>query len=214
MNDNLMRLIVDRTGAVAASVDYTLSPEAKYPEGLLDCQKGLRFLMDDDRFNIDRNKVILSGDSAGGNLAAVLTMKLTDEKTVNVYKQVLLYPVTDLAYLNSESYRQKGLAYESMRKLIAVARNIYLSSRGDRFDPYVSLICAEFKEAMPDTLLLLAEIDGLRSEGIQYGRLLSESGTPVRCIVYKGAVHAFINNIGRSHVADDGADEIIRFISA
>lgn len=213
VNDNLMRLIAGRTGAVAASVDYTLSPEAKYPEGLLDCQKGLEFLAKNDWFNIDPEKIILSGDSAGGNLAAALTLKLKHEKVLNVSKQVLLYPVTDLAYLDGESYRQKGAAYTAMHKFILIARDLYLGSTQDRYIPYVSPVCAKLKGPVPDTLLLLAEVDGLRSEGIRYGEILSKSGTKVRCVVYKEATHAFINNLGKSYVADDAADEIIRFIS-
>lgn len=213
MNDNLMRLVADRTDALVASVDYSLSPEAKYPEGLLDCQEGLQFLLRNGRFDIDPDKIILAGDSAGGNLAAALTLKCKDEKILKVYKQVLLYPSVDLAYVNGESYRQKGIAYRSMRKLILVARELYLSSKADRYHPYVSPICANITEPMPDTLLLVAEVDGLRSEGIRYGELLAESGTHVRCVMYKGATHAFINNLGKSYVADDGAEEIIRFIS-
>ncbi|MEI6100661.1 MAG: alpha/beta hydrolase [Eubacteriales bacterium] len=213
MNDNLMRLVADRTDALVASVDYSLSPEAKYPEGLLDCQEGLQFLLRDGRFAIDPDKIILAGDSAGGNLAAALTLKFKDEKIMNVHKQILLYPALDLAYVDGESYRQKEIAYRSMRKLILVARELYLSSKAERYHPYVSPLCATITEAMPDTLLLVAEVDGLRSEGIRYGELLTGSGTKVRCIMYKGASHAFINNLGKSYVADDAAEEIIRFVS-
>jgi acetyl esterase len=213
INVNFMHYLVDRTGGVAASVDYTLAPEGKYPESLEECRRGLEFLLNEEELGIDQSRITLSGDSAGGNLAAALALKLNDENPGMVQKQVLFYPVTDLAFLDGESYRQRGPAYQMMRKLILVTRDLYLRSPADRTDPYASPLCAKPQRVPPEALILLAEIDGLRSDGENYGKLLSAAGAKVRCVVYKEAYHAFINNLGRSSTADDAAEETVSFIT-
>jgi acetyl esterase len=211
--DNLMKLIADRAKSIAVSVDYHLAPEARFPEPLDDCQKGLQCLLDRNDLDIDNKRITIAGDSAGGNLAAALVIKLAGEKTCRVSKQVLFYPVTDLLDLKSKSYRQKELEYKAMHKFILAARDMYLSSKADRANPLASPICARFAGPMPDALIMVAERDGLRDDGLNYGRLLARSGTKVRSIIYKGAFHAFLNHLGSSEIADDSFEEMVRFVS-
>jgi acetyl esterase len=82
----------------------------------------------------------------------------------------------------------------------------------ERRFPYVSPLLADIKPPMPDTLILSAGRDGLRSDGVDYGKKLAEADVAVRCVVYTNAFHAFINNIGKSEIADDAAGEILEFL--
>jgi acetyl esterase len=105
VNENLMRLLADRGDMLAASADYTPAPEARYPVALNQCMKGLKFLLGSADYNIDDSKVCVAGDSAGGNLAAALVLKARDEGRPAVAKQALIYPVMDMSYMNTGSYR-------------------------------------------------------------------------------------------------------------
>ncbi|MDG0842287.1 alpha/beta hydrolase [Staphylococcus equorum] len=213
VNDNFMRALADRTGYLIASVDYTLSPEAKYPEGLNDCYKGLNYLLKyADDFKIDTTQISIGGDSAGGNLAASLILKLAKEK-IKVQNQILYYPLTDFISLDKPSYKQQGAAFQGMKKLVYAIRHLYLKNKKERSLPFVSPLRANIPTEMPKTLIIVAEKDGLRSDGIEYAELLEKSGHDVSCLLYENTYHAFINDLGYSVEADDALDETIRFIT-
>jgi len=210
MNEGLLRLVADQTGAIAAAVNYNVSPEVKHPVPLNECQMAFMYML--ENYPVDETKVFIAGDSAGGNLAAALTLKLLDEGSARPCGQILLYPVCDLAKIDSESHRQKGKAYAGMRRGIQLARTFYLPDRASRTSPYVSPLCAKFRVAQPDALLLIAECDGLRCDGLDYGEKLEQAGGYARTVLYKGAYHAFINHLYRSDIADDAAEEILTFM--
>jgi acetyl esterase len=172
----------------------------------------LEFLLESAGLGIDRDRVTIAGDSAGGNLAAVLALKLDQEGSPGKRRQVLLYPVTDMQGIDRESYHEKALENVMMRKLMLASRDLYLPSKEDRANPLASPLLAQFGRPQSDALILVAERDGLRSDGLDYGEALARAGTRVRCVLYRGAFHAFINNLGRSGVADDALEEIINFI--
>ncbi|WP_202808871.1 alpha/beta hydrolase [Staphylococcus equorum] len=213
VNDNFMRALADRTGYVIASVDYTLSPEAKYPEGLNDCYKGLNYLLKyASDFDIDTTQISIAGHSAGGNLAAALILKLAKEQ-IKIQNQILYYPLTDLVSLDKPSYKQQGAAFQGMKKLIFVCQRLYLKNKKDKHLPYVSPLRANIPPEMPNTLIMVAENDGLKSDGIEYAELLEKSGHKVSCLLYENAYHAFINNLGYSPEDDDALEETIHFVT-
>ncbi|MCL2007010.1 MAG: alpha/beta hydrolase [Treponema sp.] len=211
INEGLMRLIADRTNAITAAVDYNVSPEVQHPVPLNECREALQYLL--DNYPINNRLIFLAGDSAGGNLAAALTLKLIDEGGPVPRGQILLYPVCDLARLDRESYLQKGREYFILRRVMLVSRSVYLSDKKSRKSPYVSPIYANFDKAQPDALLLIAERDPLRSDGLDYGEKLRQAGGYARTVLYEGSFHAFINDLRRSDIADDAAEEIIMFIN-
>lgn len=207
----LLRIMTDRLGVISATVDYNLSPEAKWPQALNDCENAPRHMI--KNHSVDESRIFIAGDSSGGNLTAVLTLKLIQDGGHPVPKgQILLYPTVDLYNLKRDSLKQKGLAYYGVQKLMKVARQLYLANHADRRNVLVSPILSKFTAAQPDALSLIAECDGLRDEGIAYARLLGDAGGHSRCVLYKGTSHAFIENIGRSDTSDNAANEIVRFV--
>jgi acetyl esterase/lipase len=212
MNEQLLRIVTDKTGAISAAVDYNVSPESKHPAPLEECEKALRLVL--EKCPVDPSKIFICGDSAGGNLAAVLSLKLAAQGGLLPKGQIMLYPVTNMDYLSTESHWQKGPEYLNMRKGILISREVYLAKPQDRKDPLVSPMLAEFASAQPDALTLVAERDALRCDGLDYAEKLARAGGYSRAVLYKGAFHSFINDIGRSGIADDAANEIVEFIKA
>lgn len=212
MSEGLMRHLVDKVGVLAASVDYNVAPEVKHPVPLQDCHRALQYVL--DNYAVDTGNIFLAGDSAGGQLAAALTLKLQDEDGPVPRGQILIYPVTDLDKIDSESYREPGMEYGSMRKGIQLSRSLFLPDRASRKHPYVTPLYAKMSRPQPDALLLIAERDGLRDDGIKYAEKLEQAGGYVRCVLYKGAFHSFINDLFRSDIADDAAAEMAAFLQA
>lgn len=212
VNDNFMRALVDQLNCVVVNVDYHLAPESKYPEPFNDCYKGIKYLLQyADDFGIDKSNIYISGDSAGGNIAAGLTLKLTEEN-IPIQKQILYYPLTDLYKLNRPSHLQKGEAYQGMKKLTQVVRNLYLNNKQERRLPFVSPLRSIIPKNMPETLIMVAEHDGIRDDGIYYAKVLNEHNCKTKCVLYEGAYHAFINSLGKSPIANDSLEETINFI--
>jgi acetyl esterase len=199
-------------------VEYHVSPEVRYPVALRECEKGLFHLLETpgaSRF-IDETKVCLAGDSAGGNLAAVMALSLKNLRGFTPAGQVLLYPVTDMSELdNKGSHRRGEPEFYGMRKLVLFARKKYARSKKDYTDIYFSpLLTTEADDPHPTrALLLLAERDGLLDDGILYGKHLRELGGEARTVIYEGAYHAFANALGDSETAEDAYHEIVSFIN-
>ncbi|MDR1512493.1 MAG: alpha/beta hydrolase, partial [Propionibacteriaceae bacterium] len=207
LNATLMRLLADRTGSVVASVDYNVAPEAKFPTALRECQAGLAHVIGHGEYGVDAERVFLLGESAGGNLAAALAITAQAERPCRPRGQILIYPVTDMDKLDSPSYHDDGPEFRTMYQFMHVARDCYLPDKATRRDPLATLLYAEFDGPQPDALVMVAERDGLRDDGLRYAEKLAAAGGHVRAVVYRGARHAFINNLGRSPTADDAAAE-------
>ena len=210
VSEGLMRWLADKLGIVAASVDYNVAPEVKHPVPLEDCYRAFRYVL--AHYPVKEDEMFFAGDSAGGNLAAVMTLKLLAETDLVPRGQILFYPVTNLDSVDSESYREKGPEYAMMCKGIKLSQMVYLPDKASRKHPYVSPAYAQMEKPQPDALLLVAERDGLRSDGTTYAQKLEEAGGYARCIVYKGAFHSFINDLFRSDIADDAAQEMLAFM--
>ncbi|MDR1643745.1 MAG: glycoside-pentoside-hexuronide (GPH):cation symporter [Clostridiales bacterium] len=212
INEQLLRVVADKTGAVSVAVDYNVSPECQYPAPLDDCERALRFAL--KKRDIDPAKIFICGDSAGGNLTIALTMRLVSQGELLPKGQIMLYPVTNMDSLSTESHWQKGPEYLNMRKGILITREIYLSNPKHRRDPLVSPMLAEFDSPQPDALSLVAQRDALRCDGLDFAEKLARAGGYSRSVLYVGAFHSFINDVGRSDIADDAAGEIVEFIKA
>jgi acetyl esterase len=216
-NENLMKKLADENDIVCASVEYHISPEKRYPAALRECEKGLLDLLKAEDISpfIDESQVYAAGDSAGGNLAASMVLSLKNEHRFAPAGQVLLYPVTNMYELNADSFRRKETEFRSMRKLIRFSRKMYAQSPKDYADIYFSPLLTTAKDDSNPSraLILLAERDGLLSDGVLYGEHLNELGGKVKAIVYDGAFHSFINGLGDSDIAEDAYKEIVGFIS-
>ncbi|MDR1615952.1 MAG: alpha/beta hydrolase [Syntrophomonadaceae bacterium] len=214
-NENLMRKLTDENDVVCASADYHVAPEARFPVALRECERGLLNLVESAGASyIDKSRVYIAGDSAGGNLAAAAVLSLKKQRGFVPAGQILLYPVTEMYKLDTKSYKQKGLEFFSMRRLILISRKLYANNAKDYNTIYFSPLLATGEDDPCPTraLILLAGRDGLLDDGVLYGEHLHKLGGAVKTIVYDNAFHAFANGLGDSPTAEDAYKEIAEFI--
>lgn len=224
--ENPCKAIAEKANVVVISVEYRLAPEYPYPLGLEDCFETVRYVYNNsEEFNIDKEKICVAGDSAGGNLSVACSLKDLDSKTINMIKgQILIYPVVLLDRDNSKDKwsinkytlgKDKELVKAMMNDTKEFIKNtitLYIQNDEDTSDPYISPLLDNTHGKMPDTLIFTAEYDYLLLQGEEYGIKLKNMGTDVKIIRYRGMDHAFIDKCGVYPQAEDCFDEIAKFI--
>jgi acetyl esterase len=191
-HDVLCRQLTAAAGISVVNVDYRLAPEHKFPAALDDAWAATRWVAAHaGELGIDPTRLAVGGDSAGGNLAAVVALLARDHGGPSLALQVLTYPVTDVA-AESPSYAEFGdgfmLTRDSMRWFIAH----YLSGKQDALDWRVSPLRAPSLAGVAPALVVTAGFDPLRDEGEAYARRLREAGVRVDTICYGGMIHGFV----------------------
>jgi acetyl esterase len=190
-HDELCRNLANRVGAVLVSVDYRLAPENPWPAGADDLYAALRWVADNtDALGVDPQRIVVGGDSAGGNLAAVTTLMARDRGGPVLRAQVLLYPVIAPDF-HSESYRQFGEGYYNPKLALQWYWDQYVPNVDDRADPYACPLVGNL-HGLPPAVVVIAGHDPLRDEGAAYADALQAAGVPVRRLAYEGGVHGFI----------------------
>jgi acetyl esterase/lipase len=190
--------MADLTGCTVISVDYRLAPEHPFPAGLQDCFDVARLLLEKPWLAgaPDASKIVLVGDSAGGNLAAVVSLLLRERGQRGATRQILLYPVThwdhDPASSPFASVRNHGEDYRLTNAEVQDYFELYVPDPEKRRDRLVAPLMAEDLSGQPRTLLITAELDLLRDEGEAYGRALEAAGNAVQVHRVDGALHGFI----------------------
>lgn len=199
-HDDVCRKLAVSVDHVVISVDYRLAPEHPFPAPLDDCIAATRWIHEHaHELGIDPNRLAIGGDSAGGNLAAVVA----NSRPVPLCFQMLIYPVTD-ARRTSDSYRENANGYRLTASGMKWFCDLYLSgNRGSQNDPLVSPLNADLStlSAAPPALVITAEFDPLRDEGEAYALRLLEAGVPCTLTRYYGQIHGFFS---MSHLCDDG----------
>ena len=185
-HDALCRALANAAGAVVCAVDYRLAPEAPFPAAVDDASRALRWLLREaSSLGVDPSRVAVAGDSAGGNLAAVLARRFRDDLRF----QLLVYPVTD-GGCESGSYASYGGAeYGLSREQMEACWDAYASA--GRLDPDASPLRADDLAGLPPALVICAEYDPLTDEALAYAERLREAGVDARASVYPGMVHGF-----------------------
>ncbi|WP_437584403.1 alpha/beta hydrolase [Paramicrobacterium sp. CJ85] len=190
--------MAELTGCVVASVDYRLAPEHPFPAGLEDCLRVADVLLDDPhRVGIDDPaNIVLVGDSAGANLAAVVSLLRRDRGRRVASRQILLYPVThwdhDPETAPFASVRHHGDDYRLTNIEVQDYFELYAPDPAQRRDFRVAPLLADDFSNQPRTLLISAELDLLCDEGEAYGEALAHAGNEVRMHRVRGALHGFI----------------------
>ena len=188
---NMARL----TGHNVVSVDYRLAPEFKFPYGLNDCYAVVRTLYSHiGDIGITEDMITLAGDSAGGNLAAAVSMKLRDNGEPVPKKQILIYPATYNDHTESspfQSIADNGTDYLLTSKKVCDYLELYMSSKDDLFNPYFAPLTAKDLSNQPDTLIITAEFDPLRDEGEAYGEKLISAGNYAEIKRIPDAIHGY-----------------------
>ena len=185
------------TGRTVFSVDYRLAPEHPFPAGLEDCYAVARHLYAHiSLFNVTPDQVTLIGDSAGGNLAAALSLLARQRGEFMPARQILLYPATH--YDHSEhspfpSVRENGRDYLLTAQKVQDYMELYEPDPQKRRSPLIAPLLAEDLSGQPKTLIITAEFDPLRDEGEAYGRRLQAAGVSAEIHRLKDALHGFIS---------------------
>lgn len=212
--------MAELTGCTVVSVDYRLAPEHPFPAGLEDCLHITRLLLTEPRRVLadGPGRIVLVGDSAGGNLAAVVSRLLKEEDGPTVGRQILLYPVThwdhDPATSRFASVRAHGSDYRLTSLEVEDYFRLYVPDRVARRDPRVAPLMAKDLSGQPRTLVITAELDLLRDEGEEYGRAIARAGGDVRIERVAGALHGFITLPRFSRSLRRGYEVIGEFLDA
>ncbi len=193
-HDMLIRKLSVCTNTTVIFVEYTPSPEAKFPAAINQTFAVLEYLQNHSyEFNINKDKIIIAGDSAGANIAAAVTMKAKHCDKVKIIMQVLLYPVTN-ADMNTKSYEEFKDGPWLTKKAMKYFWNSYLQNNDMEDDIYASILKAPLEEleGLPQTLVITAENDVLRDEGEMFARKLLQAGVNVLSVRINGAIHDFL----------------------
>jgi acetyl esterase/lipase len=207
--DWLCSFVAGELGAMVASVDYRLAPEDPAPAAVEDCTSATRWLADHGEGLGAPGPIAVMGDSAGGNLAALVAIAARDAGGPSIAHQVLIYPAVDLT-MSFPSIRELAdapiLTYEDMRTFTAH----YLGDHTDPADPQVSPWFVEDLTGLPPALILTAEHDPLRDEGRAYAERLRAAGVPTRWTEYAGMPHGFTTLPGVCRSAPQAVAEIVQ----
>lgn len=190
-HDGACRSLVNGAGCVVVSVDYRLAPEHKFPAAPEDCYAATKWVADHAaEIGGDPSRLAVGGDSAGGNLAAVVSQMARDRGGPGLVLQLLIFPVTDFAAQNA-SKRENNEGYDLSVEDMDWFNNHYLNSQEDSLNPLASPMLAKDLSGLPPALIITAEYDILRDEGEDYGRRLQEAGVPTTISRYEGMIHGF-----------------------
>jgi acetyl esterase len=192
-HDNLCRTLANRARAVVVSVDYRLAPESRYPAAAEDCFAATRWIAGHAaEIGGDGARLAVAGDSAGGNLAAVVSLMARDRGGPAIRHQALIYPVTDPDFERA-SYRENAEGYLLTRDAMRWFWDHYVPDAARRDDAYVSPLRAKDVAGLPPATVVTAEFDPLRDEGEAYAARLREAGVATTLTRHDGQIHGFVS---------------------
>ncbi|MBS1168424.1 MAG: Lipolytic enzyme [Proteobacteria bacterium] len=197
-HDNICRNLAASVGAIVISVDYRMAPEHRFPVASDDCLDAIRWIAaHTSNFGIDPAKLIIGGDSAGGNLAAVTTLRIRDEGGPALAGQMLIYPVTDDIAAGHPSYAEFADGFGLTADDMVWFWDHYVPDPAQRTHPHASPLRADSLAGLPPALLLTAGCDVLRDEGEAYAGRLAAAGVTLDFRRYEGLPHGCAGNYGR-----------------
>lgn len=204
--------VAARNRVVVISPSYRLAPQDVFPAGLDDCWDATRWIVEHaDHLGVDAERIAVMGDSAGGNLAAVIALLARDAGAPALRGQVLIYPSVEMYQRwPSEDVHAEAPVLTS-RNMRAYAR-LYLGEQYGIDDFRVSPIRASSHAGLPKAFIVTAELDPLLDNGAHYRDTLVEAGVAVRYAEYEGAIHGFMSLPGVVPVASRALDDIVEFL--
>ena len=213
-HDAMCRNLCVGTGSVVVSVDYRLAPEYKFPAAPDDCLAATRWAVDNaGMLNADTSRVLVAGDSAGGNLAAVTALRARDEGGPKLAGQLLIYPVTDYHTPGTPSYEENADGYGLGRAGMEWFWNHYLTDASEAAHPHASPLRANNLAGLPAAYVVTAEYDPLRDEGEYYGNALAAAGVPTRIKRWDGVNHGFFFFVGIVDKSGAAMDEACAWVT-
>ena len=191
-HDVLCRFLAAEAGIAVVNVDYRLAPEAKFPAAADDAWAATQWVVKNAaKLGIDASRLAVGGDSAGGNLAAVVALMARDAGAPALKLQVLMYPVTDVG-TQTQSYKDFGEGYLLTRDGMKWFFDHYLASKDQESDWRVSPLRAKSLAGVAPALIITAGFDPLRDEGEAYARKLREAKVRTDYVCYGGMIHGFM----------------------
>jgi acetyl esterase len=191
-HDTLCRTLCNLSGCAVVSVDYRMAPEHRFPAAVDDSLAAARWLQRHaSDLRIDPNRMAVGGDSAGGNLAAVVAIAARDAGDLPIRFQLLIYPATDQR-CGADSHRRNGQGYLLTSASIAYFMQHYLGENPPREDWRCSPLLHPDLSKLPPAFVLVAGYDPLRDEGVEYAQKLSLAGSPAALVSFERQIHGFI----------------------
>jgi acetyl esterase len=194
--DGVCRALANAAGCQVVTPGYRLAPEHPFPAAVHDCLAALEWVAAEaGALGVDPGRIAVGGDSAGGNLAAAVSLLARERGGPRLAAQLLVYPNT-CYHADTESLRDNDDRWLFNRHSVDWYWRNYLSTPDDGRDPLVSPLLADDLGGLPPALVITAEFDPLRDEGERYAHRLRESGVPVELSRYDGMAHGFFTMSG------------------
>jgi acetyl esterase len=191
-HDVLCRELANGSGCAVIAVDYRMGPEHRFPCAVDDSFAATQWVRGNaPALGIDAARIAVGGDSAGGNLATVVTHLARDAGDPPLAFQLLIYPSTDQRAL-APSHRANGAGYLLTSETIAYFQDHYFGDAAHRLDPRASPLLREDLSDLPPALVITAGYDPLRDEGLHYSQRLSEAGNRVAHLCFERQIHGFV----------------------
>ncbi|MDA0178756.1 alpha/beta hydrolase [Solirubrobacter phytolaccae] len=215
-HDRLVRELAVGTGAAVVFPEYDLSPEARYPTAIEQEYAVAQWIVREGATkDLDASRLVVAGDSVGGNMAAALAILAKQRGEVDFKAQALFYPVTDASF-DTDSYHQFAEGYWLRRDAMLWFWDQYTTDPDERAEITASPLraTAEDLAGLPKALVINGEADVLRDEGEAYARNLRSAGVDVTATRYGGAIHDFmmVNALRETNAAGAAIEQAISFI--
>ena len=210
-HDSAARFLSRESGALVLAVDYRLAPEHPFPAAVEDAAAAFRWAVEHAaELGADPRRIAVAGDSAGGNLAAVVALEADGARPA---MQALIYPVCDLSR-KRRSYQLFGEGFFLSEPQMDWYRDHYLAGPAAASDPRASPLLAADLAGAPPAYIAVAGFDPLRDECVDYAERLREAGVAVELRVHRGLVHGFANAVGAGRVAAQAMGEVAAALRA
>jgi len=207
--DATCRELAQEAGCVVVSVDYRLAPEHRYPAAPEDCHAAVKWVAANAAsLGADPKRLAVGGDSAGGNLSAVVSQMARDKGGPAIRFQLLVYPVTD-ADFTRRSYIDNAEGYLLTTAAMHWFWDHYIPSKPQRAEPYASPLRAADLSGLPPAWVCTAEFDPLRDEGEAYAQRLQQAGVSTTLTRFDGLIHGFISMGVAAPKAQAAVDEAV-----
>ena len=212
--DATCQQLAAKSHSIVISVGYRLAPEYKFPIPLYDAYDAFLWTVKNaNGINGRSNDITVMGDSAGGNLATVVTLMNKELHGPKICAQVLLYPVTDLSF-STESYKEFAEGFGLQKKDMEWFAHYYLDERGSQNHPYAAPLKAKELNELPPACIIVAENDILKDEGLSYAEKLKDFGNYVETHIATGLVHSYFTKNGAfSEEIEETMETITAFLN-